>query len=82
MEGTNNLECLNLASLSCLARCNSLAYCANQDESPAKFCRQVAAWVPDIFSNFYFVKSYEIANNSATAEARENRSTDLESLEF
>ncbi len=31
---------------------------------------QVAAWVPDIFCNFYFVKNHKIANNSATTKAR------------
>jgi hypothetical protein len=31
----------------------------------------VAAWVPDMFCNFYLVKSHKIANNSATTEARE-----------
>jgi hypothetical protein len=31
----------------------------------------VAAWVPDMFCNFYLVKSYKISNNSATTEARE-----------
>jgi hypothetical protein len=31
----------------------------------------MAALVPDIFCNFYFVKNYKIENNSATSEARE-----------
>ncbi len=42
----------------------------------------MAAWVPDMFCNFYLVKNYKIDNNSVTTEARENLSTDLESLEF
>ncbi len=42
----------------------------------------MAAWVPEMFRNFYLVKSHKIADNSATAEAREKKSTDLESLEF
>jgi hypothetical protein len=42
----------------------------NQDKSYARLCRQVAAWVPDMFCNFYLVKSHKIANNSATTEAR------------
>jgi hypothetical protein len=42
----------------------------------------VAACVQDIYGNFYFVKRHKIANNSATAEAREKVSTDLESLEL
>jgi hypothetical protein len=55
---------------------------SNQDKSAARFCHQVAAWVPDIFCNFYMVKSHKIAYNSATNEAREKISTDLESFEF
>jgi hypothetical protein len=43
----------------------------NQDKSAARFCHQVAAWVPDMFSIFHLVKSHKIANNSATAKARE-----------
>jgi hypothetical protein len=39
----------------------------------------MAALVPDVF---YLVKNHKIANNSATTEAREKISTDLESLEF
>ncbi len=35
-----------------------------------------------MFSNFYLVKSHKIANNSATAEASEKISTDLESAEI
>ncbi len=31
----------------------------------------MAALVPDMFSNFYFVKNQKIANNSATTEAAE-----------
>jgi hypothetical protein len=42
----------------------------------------VAALVPDMFSKFYLAKNHQIANNSATTEAREKISTDLESLEF
>ena len=54
----------------------------NQDETAAIFCYQVAAWVSDMFCNFNLVKSYKIANNSATTEAREKMNTDLESVEF
>ncbi len=53
-----------------------------QDKLAAIFCHQVAAWIPNIFCNFYLVKSHKIANNSATTEAREKISTDLESLEI
>jgi hypothetical protein len=41
-----------------------------------------AALVPDMRCNFYLVKNYKIADNSATTEAREKISLDLESLEF
>jgi hypothetical protein len=54
----------------------------NQDQSAARFCRQVAASVPDMFCNFYLVKSHKIVNNSATNKVREKISTYLESLEF
>ncbi len=42
----------------------------------------MAAWVQDMFCNFYLVKSHKIDNNSATTEARGKISTYLESLEF
>jgi hypothetical protein len=42
----------------------------------------VAALVSDMFCNFYLAKSHKIANNSATTEAREKISTDLDSLEL
>ncbi len=29
----------------------------NYDKSAACFCRQVAAWVPDVFCSFYFAKN-------------------------
>jgi len=32
--------------------------------------------------HFYFVKNHQVTNNSATTEAREKRSADLEFLEF
>ncbi len=50
--------------------------------SAASFCRQVAALVPDMFCNFYFVKNHNIANNYATTEAGEKISIYLESLNF
>ena len=53
----------------------------NRDKYPVRFCRQVATWVPDMFSSFIYL-SYKIANNLATTEARENVRTDLESFEF
>ncbi len=42
----------------------------------------MAAWVLDMFCDFYFVKNHKIVNNSTTNRAREKISTDLESLEF
>ena len=54
----------------------------NVGKSAAIFCHQVTAWVPDMFCNFYVVKSHKIANNSATTEAIEKISTDLKSLEI
>jgi hypothetical protein len=54
----------------------------NQGKQGARVCRQVAAWVPDMFRNIYLVKNHRIANNSTTTKAREKISTCLESLEF
>jgi len=42
----------------------------------------VSAWLPDMFCNFYLAKHHKIPINSTTTKARENKSTDLESLEF
>ncbi len=42
-----------------------------EGKSAASFCLQVAAWVSDMFSNFYLVKNHKIANNSTTTTARE-----------
>jgi hypothetical protein len=38
--------------------------------------------VPAMLCNFCFVKNHKIADNSATAEAREKIGAHLESLEF
>jgi hypothetical protein len=46
------------------------------------FCHQAAAQVPDRFCNFYLVKNQRIAKNTTTSKARENISTDFQSLEF
>ncbi len=54
----------------------------NEGKSAASFRRQVAAWFPDIFCNFYLVKNHKIAKNSTTTKVREKISTDVESLEF
>jgi hypothetical protein len=42
----------------------------------------VAAWVSDMFCNFYLMKNHKIAKNSTTTKASEKISTDVESLEF
>ncbi len=39
-------------------------------KSAASFCRQVAAWVPDIISTFYLTKNHKTAKNSTTTTAR------------
>ncbi len=41
----------------------------------------MAAWVPDMFCDFYLAKNHKIVNNSTTTEAGEKISKDLESLE-
>ncbi len=51
----------------------------NEGKSAASFCCQVAALVPDMFYNFYFVKNHKTANNSAMTKAKE---TYLEFLEL
>jgi hypothetical protein len=51
----------------------------NEEKSAASF---LPSLVPDMFCYFNLVKNYKIANNLATTEAREKKSTDLESLEF
>jgi hypothetical protein len=45
----------------------------NEGKSAASVCRQVAAWVPEMFCNFYFVKNHKIAYNSTTTKAREKK---------
>ncbi len=42
----------------------------------------MAAWVLNMFCNFYFVNNHKIVINLTTANASEKISTDLESLEF
>jgi hypothetical protein len=53
-----------------------------EGKSAVIFCHQAAAWVLDIFSNFYLVKSHKISDRSATTEARKKISADLESVEI
>jgi hypothetical protein len=43
----------------------------NEGESVASFCCQVAAFYPDMFCVFYFLKNHKIAKNSTTTKARE-----------
>jgi hypothetical protein len=45
----------------------------NEGKSAASFCRQVAAWFPDMFCNFYVVKNHKIAKNSAMTKAGEKK---------
>jgi hypothetical protein len=54
----------------------------NEEKSAASFCRQVAAWVPDMLCNFYIVKIHILTKNSTTTKAREKISKDLKSLKF
>jgi len=42
----------------------------------------MAAWLPDMFCNFYLVKNHKIAKNVTTTKAREKIITDLESLKI
>jgi len=44
-----------------------------KDKSAAIFCPQVAAWVSDMFCNFYSVKTHKIAINSATSKTKEKK---------
>jgi hypothetical protein len=57
-------------------------FLTNYDQSAASFCHQMAAWVQDLFFNFYSVKNHQSANNSTNTEAREKIGTDLESFKF
>jgi len=44
----------------------------HEGNSVASYCHKLAAaLVPDMFCNFYLMKSHKIANNSATTKARE-----------
>jgi hypothetical protein len=42
-----------------------------EEKSAASFCRQMAAWFPDMFCNFYLVIHHKIVKNSATTKAGE-----------
>jgi hypothetical protein len=55
----------------------------NEGKTDASFCCQVAAWVTNMFWDFYSVKNHKIAKKPSTiTKAREKMNTDLESLEF
>jgi hypothetical protein len=49
----------------------------NEGRSAARFCRQVAAWFSDMFSNFYLLKNHKITKNSATTKAREKNKKNI-----
>jgi hypothetical protein len=51
-------------------------------KSAARFCRQVAAGVLDMFWNFDLVKYLKIANNLTAEKAEVKISADLESDNF
>ncbi len=54
----------------------------NWAKSAASFCRQVAAWLPDMFCDLYLLKK---VNNSTTTKGREknqHRVGILKNLEF
>ncbi len=42
----------------------------------------MAAWVPEMFRNFYLAKNHKIVNSSTTTDAGEETSPDLESLDL
>ncbi len=55
----------------------------SEGKSAASFCRQVAAFVPDMFWNFYLVKNHKIAKKTQQPlKLEEKIGTDLEYLEF
>ena len=54
----------------------------NLPKPAASFCHQVAACFLEMFCNFCFAKNCKVVDNSATAEAKEKVSADLESSEF
>jgi hypothetical protein len=42
----------------------------------------MAAWVTDMFFNYYLLKNQKMFKNSNTAEAEQKLSADLDSLQF
>ncbi len=63
-------------------QCYKTFYCSNEGKSAANFYWQVAALVPDMLSNFYFMQNHTIAISLVATEAREKISTYLKSLGF
>ncbi len=55
---------------------------SNEGKSVASFFHQAAAWFPDMFCYFYFVKNHRIAKNSTATKGRGKISNYLKSLEF
>jgi hypothetical protein len=49
----------------------------NEGKSAASFFCQVAAWVPDVFCNFYLEKNQKIAKNSTATKAREKNKSGI-----
>jgi hypothetical protein len=43
----------------------------NEGKSAASFCHQVAAWLPDMFCNFYKVKNHKIAKTQLSQKLEE-----------
>jgi hypothetical protein len=77
------MECELITGNLMVGKQNSVNYShrINEGKSVSSFCRQVAAWVLEMFCNFYLVKNCKIANNWTATIARE-KSTYMESLEF
>jgi hypothetical protein len=55
---------------------------SNSYESAVSFCRQMAAWVPNMFFYFNSVKNHNTASNSSTTETGEKISTNFELFEL
>jgi hypothetical protein len=45
----------------------------NEQKSAASFCFQVAAWMPDMFCNFYIIKYQKIAKHSTTTKLEKTK---------
>ncbi len=58
-----NAIMLSVIMLIMLTNNYSSMWSPNEGISAASFCPQVAAWVPDMFCNFYLLKNRKIAKN-------------------